>query len=469
MIDDTKTERVFSWSAAVFSLVLLSLAILSVPFNALANGQPIVNTEDLRQGWDSSDPALLQKRQQEGLDPLQDCGLSCNYDRATENISLTARYATRRLAGLKAMADDDARAKALGEFCMVGEDAGACYSRFEVTELARLSKMRAQVLKNTATLSQIEITPEKALANGALRRPVVFDGRQTPKAGGRPESAPNQAPQVTSVLRMKDIEEFYGRAGNEKLLAITSEAYVKDAANRLKELEPKKEDFVKFTRVLRYPGYPDGGVIQVPVTDEKGEPVFDEAAFKRAKAAFDGRYTKDVRADLVDKRKVAERPVRGNGKKALAVILKTDATDSFGEARLDLVDTANAQLKRENLIAGPAAKARALAAEKDANAPVVGADGNPTGQKSTLSATPDSPAAALGGTKEVDAYRKRSAAKGASAKAIDPLNEQVAKVESRRDPVSTHVILLPSTFNVEFKDLNGGQDFQVEEVVQPKQ
>lgn len=248
---------------------------------------------------------------------FQECGQSCLYQKANENIALQAVYLINKISFLSSAEDDQIRSN-LSNFCLRDEEAQACFQRYKKLQLFGLQKMRSALIQNNDSAA-------------LLKSRVVDVG----KGAGEPErpyfqlgsDGKARKPQVPYVVTFEDLQREYSQ-----LERLTGHDY--DRWARSLPARPSREDFVRMKEIYRNPDNPKDGVMHVIARDKSGNIQYDDAAYQAALKQYEDRMGSEL-ARMKDSRPSLDRPAR------LKDAVADDSRRVFNESRMPLIEAGN--------------------------------------------------------------------------------------------------------------------------------
>lgn len=238
----------------------------------------------------SPEPTAIEKHLGEKGRP--DCGVGCLYSKANEVEALQAVYLIRRMDRLTGIyntrsqdKDWDSKLKGeLGSFCTTGDSGESCFKRYARFQSQALIELKSAMNQNAMS--------RDALKNENLR---LFENRG--------EVAPSlaQTPFLPTAEELGldpkgSAGAMAGSATNQRI-GVSKGEYQK-WLSRL-TAEPKKEDFLMFKTVDRYPGTASSEKLRVIDRDKNGEPKYDLSKYNDAKKKYEAgldRLKQDVAA-----------------------------------------------------------------------------------------------------------------------------------------------------------------------------
>ena len=206
----------------------------------------------------TSGPSLQWKNSK-----YRNCGQSCDYKKANEVISVDSLYTIEKVDRIEKASDAEVFEN-LREFCLKGESAGDCRSRYKEIAYQHLQKSASAIKYNKKSAD--------ALYAGKGER-TVYDERGNE---GRP--------QVTMVATPMELNAQYQSQQNKLKRLIRN-----DYSEVVNVHEPALDEFVLFKSIPRNPGSPGGETMTVLDTSCGKAMCYDMAAFKKAKVEYEGK------------------------------------------------------------------------------------------------------------------------------------------------------------------------------------
>jgi hypothetical protein len=212
--------------------------------------------------------------------PGVECGTSCLYQRANDNLGIEAVYIEGKINELDGLVDllkqgsttkTDAEKMIrdnLGEFCKDIPDAFKCFSRYKYLGKQRLAKIRSAIVKNNDAMVDLE----------SKRAGTV--GRDAKTAS---------KPAMPYIPTFDEVNAEY-RLTQARL----QHSIKNDYSVAVRDAKPEPEDFVKFKQVTRN----NGEKLMVPDESCATPPCIDQAAYKKALDAYNDKYGKAMAEDL---------------------------------------------------------------------------------------------------------------------------------------------------------------------------
>lgn len=240
-----------------------------------------------------------------------DCGQSCLYQKANENLSLQALYLVQKIGALKDLKDqgkDSAILNNLQGFCLQGEVGADCFNRYKRLQVFALQKIRAAMVQNADAAARLR-----------SEAPVVSYG-----------DGKTRKPQVPYVVTYEDLKKEYA-----ELQRLGGEDYRQWADSR--PFKPSKDDFVKFKTIYRDPENPKAGTLQIVERDASGNVAYDDAAYQRALKNYENQM-EGQNGDLSKVRAGKGNQLKGNDVEKNSGSVSVGA---FKESHKEIVETVN--------------------------------------------------------------------------------------------------------------------------------
>lgn len=190
------------------------------------------------------------------------CGFSCLYEKANENIGLQIKYAVEKILALNE-ATPEQRMKALGSFCLQGEESDACLKRYLKIQVYNLRKMHAAMVKNYASRTAVSNRKNSTEFYRSPLREVVS------------ENDPKKKRQTPYVVTYEDLKKEFQEMRN-----LGSNDYQRWAEHL--PSEPSPEDFAIFEEKLKDPSDPKSDHFLVVAHDADGKVKYDKKAYEAA-------------------------------------------------------------------------------------------------------------------------------------------------------------------------------------------
>ncbi|MBC7691289.1 MAG: hypothetical protein H7222_05925 [Methylotenera sp.] len=272
--------------------------------------------------------------------PPTECGQSCTYQKANDNVTLQSRYLIRKLERLKELHTEGKNSEVLsnlGNFCTASEDAESCLNRYQHVQISALEKMRASLGSNENMIGNLN--SRQPDARGVSREEALAVGNTEPE---------DQVPEVPTLKQIDGMIK-----ANPGLSKIRQSEYV----NWLQHAgdAPKKEDFVKFVDVDREPGNPAAGKLSMIQKDGSGRPVVDNDAYKKARKSWEDRR-REAGVQDADFQKIA----KDLAPKAVPIDavtldpkLSKASQEEFNGARHEIISGANRAVSGKSVVKSP--------------------------------------------------------------------------------------------------------------------